>query len=358
MQLADEAWNIGGAPAAESYLNADRILDVGREAKADAVHPGYGFLAENAEFAQAVTDEGMIWVGPPPHAIEIMGDKISSRRAAEDAKVAMVPGTTEPLETAEEASSIAAEFGYPVAIKASHGGGGKGLRVVHEESELSDAIEGARREADAYFGNPEVYVEKYLVKPTSHRGANHHRQSRQRPIPRRARLFGATTAPKADRGSTFCRVDPGAACGARRGRSGRRTIVRIPQRGNHRVSSRSRRSVLFLEMNTRLQVEHTVTEMVTGIDLVAEQLRVATGEAALVRRSHIERACDRTADQCGESRKQLPSESGDGHGLPGAIWLRRPRRFVDAARRHNQPVLRQPDGEARRVGPRSRPGDT
>ena len=120
VQLADEAWNIGGAPAAESYLNADRIIDVARESKAEAIHPGYGFLAENAGFAQAVIDAGIIWVGPPPSAIEVMGDKISSRRAVQEAGVAMVPGTTDPLESVEQAEAIADDFGYPVAIKAAH----------------------------------------------------------------------------------------------------------------------------------------------------------------------------------------------------------------------------------------------
>ena len=278
VQLADEAWNIGGAPAAESYLNADRILDVGREAKADAVHPGYGFLAENAEFARAVIDAGMTWVGPPPSAIEVMGDKISSRRAAEDAKVAMVPGTTEALETAEEAASIAAEFGYPVAIKASHGGGGKGIRVVHGESELTDAIEGARREADAYFGNPEVYIEKYLVNPRhieaqiiiDDHGNGRFLGERDCSVQRRHQKLieeapSAVLTPEQRAALGEAGLAVAQSCGYRN--AGTIEFL-LDQDG----------AFYFLEMNTRLQVEHTVTEMVTGIDLVAEQLRVAAGE--------------------------------------------------------------------------------
>ena len=165
VRLADEAWNIGPAPASDSYLNMAAILRVASESGAEAVHPGYGFLAENAEFARQVAEAGLIWVGPPPAAIAVMGDKISSRRAAEEANVVTVPGTLDPLETADEVAAFAAEVGFPVAIKAAHGGGGKGLRVVHTVEDVREAFEGAAREADAYFGNPAVYVERYLEDP-------------------------------------------------------------------------------------------------------------------------------------------------------------------------------------------------
>ncbi|HEX6147486.1 MAG TPA: biotin carboxylase N-terminal domain-containing protein, partial [Acidimicrobiia bacterium] len=165
VELADEAWNVGPAPAAESYLNQQRILQIAHDAGAEAIHPGYGFLSENAVFAGAVANAGIVWVGPPASAIEGMGDKITSRRNAEKAGVPTVPGVTQPVTTADEVAALAGEFGYPVAIKAAHGGGGKGLRVVRDPGELEDAFEGARREADAYFGNAEVYVEKYLEHP-------------------------------------------------------------------------------------------------------------------------------------------------------------------------------------------------
>ena len=162
VELADEAWNIGGPPASESYLNARRIIDVARRSGADAIHPGYGFLSENAGFARMVADAGITWVGPPARAIELMGDKILSRQTAEGAGVSPVPGTTEAVRSLKEAAPVASRIGYPIAVKASHGGGGKGLRVAANRKELGNAIEGARREAEAYFGNPAVYLEAYL----------------------------------------------------------------------------------------------------------------------------------------------------------------------------------------------------
>ena len=160
--MADEAWNVGTAPAAESYLNVPRILEVALESGADAVHPGYGFLAENAEFAQAVLDAGLTWVGPPPSAIQMMGDKIESRIAADAAGVHGVPGTLEPLTSAKQVHEFAAEYGFPIAIKAAAGGGGRGLKVVHTDGEIDAAFESAGREAESWFGNAAVYVERYL----------------------------------------------------------------------------------------------------------------------------------------------------------------------------------------------------
>ncbi len=278
VELADEAWNIGPAPAAQSYLDIDRILRVATEAKASAIHPGYGFLAENAEFARRVAEAGIIWVGPPPDAIATMGDKIASRRAAAAAGAPTVPGTTEPLESVEEIKAVAAEFGYPVAIKAAHGGGGKGLRVVRSPDEVEDAFEGARREADAYFGNPEVYVERYLDRPRhveaqilldTHGNAlflgerdcsvqrRHQKLIEETPCPlfddERRRAFGEAALAVAR------------ACG-------------YVNAGTVEFLVDENLDFYFLEMNTRLQVEHTITEMVTGIDLVRQQLLIAAGE--------------------------------------------------------------------------------
>ena len=279
VQLADEAWNIGGAPAAESYLNADRIIDVARESKAEAIHPGYGFLAENAGFAQAVIDAGIIWVGPPPSAIEVMGDKISSRRAVQEAGVAMVPGTTDPLESVEQAEAIADDFGYPVAIKAAHSGGGKGLRVVNTADELADGVEGARREADAYFGNAEVYVEKYLVNPRHIEAQiiidNHGN----------AEFLGERDCSVQRRHQKLIEEAPSAVLTPDQRKALGEAGLAVAQACDYRNAGTieflldQEGDFYFLEMNTRLQVEHTVTEMVTGIDLVAEQLRVAAGEA-------------------------------------------------------------------------------
>ncbi len=278
VKLADEAWNVGGAPAAESYLNQARILQVAHESGAEAVHPGYGFLSENAEFADAVVEAGLIWVGPPGSAIEAMGDKITSRRYAESFGVPTVPGITEPVTTVEAVQKLGDEFGYPVAIKAAHGGGGKGLRVVGSADEAKAAFEGAKREADAYFGNAEVYVEKYLEKP--------------RHI--EAQVLFDTHGNAAFLGERDCSVQ----------RRHQKLIEETPSPG---MSDKQRKSLskaaiaaarscdyinagtveflmdkngdfFFLEMNTRLQVEHTVTEMVTGFDLVEWQIRIARGE--------------------------------------------------------------------------------
>ena len=154
VDLADEAWNVGPAPAAESYLNQQKVLQIATESKAEAIHPGYGFLSENSAFAAATSDAGLIWVGPPAQAIAAMGDKITSRRNAERHGVETVPGVTDPVTTTDQVKELAESFGYPVAIKAAHGGGGKGLRVVHKPEDVADAFEGAKREADAYLATP------------------------------------------------------------------------------------------------------------------------------------------------------------------------------------------------------------
>jgi acetyl-CoA/propionyl-CoA carboxylase, biotin carboxylase, biotin carboxyl carrier protein len=278
VDLADEAWNVGPAPAAESYLNQEAILRIAHEAGAEAIHPGYGFLSENAVFAKAVDEAGVIWVGPPASAIEAMGDKITSRRNAESYGVPTVPGITEPVNDVEEVVRLAEEFGYPVAIKAAHGGGGKGLRVVRHASEVDEAFEGARREADAYFGNPEVYVEKYLEKPRhieaqvlfDTHGHGVFLGERDCSVQRRhQKLIEETPSPgmtpKQRRALAKAALDAGRSCGY----VNAGTVEFLMDRNG---------DLYFLEMNTRLQVEHTVTEMVTGIDLVAWQLRIATGE--------------------------------------------------------------------------------
>ncbi len=279
VELADEAWNIGPAPAANSYLDQASILRVAAASRADAVHPGYGFLAENASFAAAVAAAGLTWVGPPPEAISAMGDKITSRRHAEQAGVAMVPGTTDPAQSLEEVTAIAEKFGFPIAIKAAHGGGGKGLRVVESAEEIKEGYEGARREADAYFGNPEVYVEKYLPHPRhveaqilfdqTGRGVflgerdctvqrRHQKLIEETPSP------GITPSQRASLGQAA--LAAGRACGY--SNAGTVEFLFEPESGEF----------YFLEMNTRLQVEHTITEMVTGLDLVEWQLRIADGE--------------------------------------------------------------------------------
>ena len=278
VKLADEAWNIGPAPAGESYLNIDRILEVAAAANASAVHPGYGFLAENGDFAQGVIDAGLVWVGPSPQAIATMGDKIASRIAVAAAGVAAVPGTHEPLQAADEIKSFAKEHGYPIAIKAAHGGGGKGLRVVYDEADLETAFDAARREADAYFSRPEVYVEKYLELPRhieaqiicdTHGNAvfvGERDCSAQR---RHQKLVEETPAPGITDGQR-AQIETAALAVAR--------ATDYVSAGTIEFLMSQDGEFYFLEMNTRIQVEHTITEAVTGIDLVKEQLRVAAGE--------------------------------------------------------------------------------
>jgi acetyl-CoA/propionyl-CoA carboxylase biotin carboxyl carrier protein len=278
VELADEAWNVGPAPAAESYLNQDRVLQIAHESGAEAVHPGYGFLSENAGFARAVADAGVIWVGPSPEAIQAMGDKITSRRNAEEFGVPTVPGVTDPVTDVAEVVELARAFGYPVAIKAAHGGGGKGLRVARSDDEVPDAFDGARREAEAYFGNPEVYVEKYL-EHTRHieaqilfdgNGNGVFLGERDCSVQRRhQKLIEETPSPgfslKQRRALGKAALAAGKSCSY----VNAGTVEFLTDRDGE---------FYFLEMNTRLQVEHTVTEMVTGIDLVEWQLRIASGE--------------------------------------------------------------------------------
>ena len=276
--LADEAWNIGPAPAAESYLNIANILQVATDAGADSVHPGYGFLAENGAFAEAVLDQGLTWIGPPAAAITMMGNKIASRRAADAAGVTSVPGTLDPLSDVAEVAAAGTEFGYPIAIKAAHGGGGKGLKVVLGREDLEKAWESARRESDAYFGNPEVYVEKYIAGPRHIEAQvmfdNHGNgvfigerdcsvQRRHQKLIEESPAVGLTEEQRSALGNAALAV----ADAAEYQNAGTVEFLLAPEG-----------ELYFLEMNTRLQVEHTVTEMVTGLDLVREQFRVAVGE--------------------------------------------------------------------------------
>jgi acetyl-CoA/propionyl-CoA carboxylase biotin carboxyl carrier protein len=278
VELADEAWNVGPGPSAESYLNISKILEVAEASNASAVHPGYGFLAENAEFAQAVIDAGLIWVGPPPEAIATMGDKIASRSAAETAGVPTVPGTMDPLSNVDEVAEFAEAHGFPIAIKAAHGGGGKGLKVVHSPDELEAAFESAKREADAWFGNPEVYVEKYLENPRhieaqiifDNHGNGVFVGERDCSMQRRhQKLIEETPAPFFSDEQRAALGEMALAVADAAGYQSAGTVEFLMDEDG---------SLYFLEMNTRIQVEHTITEEATGIDLVSEQLHVAAGE--------------------------------------------------------------------------------
>jgi len=277
VRMADEAYNLGGQTAAESYLVFDKILNAAAESGADAIHPGYGFLSENADFAQAVVDAGLTWIGPPPEAIRKLGDKVSARHIAQKAGAPQVPGTADPVKNANEVVAFAKEFGLPVAIKAAFGGGGRGLKVAYKLNEIPELFESAVREATAAFGRGECFVERYLDKPRhvetqcladqhgnvvviSTRDCSlqrrHQKLVEEAPAPfltdeQTASLYSASKAILKEAGY----VNAGT-CEFLIGQDG---------------------TISFLEVNTRLQVEHPVSEEVSGIDLVLEQFRIADG---------------------------------------------------------------------------------
>ncbi|WCO68597.1 acetyl-CoA carboxylase biotin carboxylase subunit [Iamia majanohamensis] len=277
VRLADEAYSLGGQTAAESYLNTEKILEVIEQCGADGVHPGYGFFSENTDFARAITEKGVTFIGPPPEAIEVMGDKVSSRIAAQEAGVAGVPGTTEFLQSGDEVVAFGEEHGWPVAIKAAYGGGGRGMRVVPSAAEAHSALESAQSEALKGFGRDECYVERYLTKPRhvemqivcdSHGNGVYVGERDCSAQRRHQKLVEEAPAPdfpeETRRAMGQAAVDVALACGY----VNAGTVEFLYQDGEF----------WFLEMNTRLQVEHPVTELVSGIDLVREQILVASGE--------------------------------------------------------------------------------
>lgn len=278
VESADEAFQIGPGPASESYLVHERIIDAAKRSGADAIHPGYGFLAENASFARRCEDEGITWIGPPAAAIDAMGSKVASRELMVGAGVPVVPGTTEPVTSADEVLRLGEEIGWPLAIKASSGGGGKGLKVVESAAEAERALSSAMREGEAYFADSTVYVEKYLVDPRhvevqiladSH-GNVVHLGERDCTLQRRhQKILEETPSPAVDDAlrSQIGEIAVNAARAAGYRSAG--TIEGLLDRdGNY----------YFLEMNTRIQVEHTITELVTGVDLIREQIEIARGK--------------------------------------------------------------------------------
>jgi acetyl-CoA/propionyl-CoA carboxylase biotin carboxyl carrier protein len=285
--VADESYLIGGGLPAESYLRGDVIVETALRAGAEAIHPGYGFLAENAAFAGLVEEAGLVWIGPPPDAIEAMGSKIAARARMQAAGVPIIPGTTAPVESADEIRRLGREIGYPLAIKASAGGGGKGLKIVDSEDDVERALESARREGDAYFADSTVFVERYLTDPrhvevqviADGHGSVVHLGERDCTIQRRhQKLVEEAPSPAVDE-ALRDRIGAVAVEAARAvGYRSAGTIEGLLSREG---------DYFFLEMNTRIQVEHTVTELATGFDLVREQILVAAGQPLSFRQEDV-----------------------------------------------------------------------
>ncbi len=278
VRYADEAFVIEAGEATRPYLNAAGVVALAVRAGAEAVHPGYGFLAENAGFAQAVLDAGLVWIGPPPAAIEAMGDKIAARRIAGEAGVPLVPGTNEAVPSPEAAATLGEQWGFPLALKAAGGGGGRGFRVAHSAAEVPEAFAAASREGQNFFNNPTLYVEKYIENPkhieiqvfADRHGHAIHLGERECSVQRRhQKLIEEAPSPAVD-----------AELRARMGKAAVALAVAVGYEGAGTLEFLLDRdkNFYFMEMNTRIQVEHTVTEEVTGRDLVKAQLRVAAGE--------------------------------------------------------------------------------
>ncbi len=287
VRFADEAYLLGPPTPAESYLNIEKIIAAANESGAEAVHPGYGFLAENAAFAEALEEAGIVFIGPPASAIEAMGSKTRAREIMQAAGVPIVPGATEPSPDVKAAKKTAAEIGYPVACKAAGGGGGKGFRVAMSEGELADAFEGAAREGEKFFSDDRVYLERYLEDPrhvevqvlADSQGSVIHLGERDCSIQRRhQKLIEEAPGPLVDEEMR-----------QRIGKIATEAAAAVDYRGAGTIEGMQvGDEYFFLEMNTRVQVEHCVTEMVTGVDIVREQVRVAAGEPLSIAQGDVE----------------------------------------------------------------------
>jgi len=337
VRVADESVLLGPAPAAESYLDIGRVLEAAQVTGVQAIHPGYGFLAENAEFARRVTDAGLVWVGPAPEAIEAMGDKVAARAAMAAAGVPVAPGT-DPLPDADAAAAAAARIGYPVMVKAVAGGGGIGMAAVDDEPALRTAYETARTRAERFFGSPAVFLERYLP---------HARHVE-------VQVLGLTDGRVLALGERDCSVQrrhqkvaeetpsPGVTPALREQllAAARRAAQAVDYRGAGTVEclvpADGSGEFFFLEMNTRLQVEHPVTELVTGIDLVEEQLRVAAGDPPAL------------------DPDRLPEPHG--HAIELRIYAEDPKRFLPGPGKITR--WEQPSGEGIRVDAGYAAGDT
>ena len=287
VRYADEAYHIGPSPSNESYLVIDKIINAAKKSDADAIHPGYGFLSENAEFSDRCKKEGIIFIGPSAYAIKTMGDKITSRRKMKEANVPVVPGTTDPLTSEDEALKVVNEIGLPVMIKASAGGGGKGMRLVKEEKDILPSLRSAKSEAMAAFGNDAVYVEKYIDSPhhiefqilSDQHGNAIHLFERECSVQRRHQKVVEETPSPLMTPEVRNEMGKHAVASA--------LAVNYEGAGTIEFIVDENLNYYFLEMNTRLQVEHPITERVVGIDLVKEQINIANGMALTYKQEEL-----------------------------------------------------------------------
>lgn len=356
VQLADEAVCVGEAPSSRSYLNVPNILAAATSRGADAIHPGYGFLAENADFAEKCLDHGLIFVGPSPAAILAMGDKSTAKITMQQVGVPTIPGSEGLLEDPSQAAALAETMGYPVMIKATAGGGGRGMRLVPAADQLDSLFRAAQGEAEAAFGNPGLYMEKFIDRPrhvevqvlADRHGNVVHLGERDCSIQRRhQKLLEEAPSPGLDP-ELRRRMGEAAVAAARSiAYEGAGTVEFLVDKSG---------AFYFMEMNTRIQVEHPVTEMVTGIDLIAEQLRIAGGEPISVRQDQIQ-----VSGHAIECRINAEDPSHNFRPAPGKItgWL--PPAALGCAstatstRAMRFPLLRLPDRQADRLGGRPRP---
>ena len=288
VRFADQAFCIGKATPSETYLQKERIINIAKKNKVDAIHPGYGFLSENAEFAQMVVDAKIIFIGPPPSAIKSMGDKTEARRLVKNVGVPIVPGTERPIKSAAEAIQFAGHFGFPILLKAAGGGGGKGMRIVHDENEIASAFRSAQSEANSAFADDRIYIEKYLENPrhiefqilADEHGNAIHLGERECSIQRRhQKIIEESPSVIISPEMRFNMGEAAVKAALSAGYVNAGTIEFLVDK---------KMNYYFLEMNTRLQVEHPVTEMVTGIDIVKEQIHIAEGKSLKFNQKEIQ----------------------------------------------------------------------
>ncbi|RXK47921.1 acetyl-CoA carboxylase biotin carboxylase subunit [Halorientalis pallida] len=322
VRLADEAYNVGGSVARKSYLDGETIIDTAERADAGAIHPGYGFLAENADFARAVEESECTWVGPPSDIMEQFGEKTQARNLMAETGVPIVPGTTDSIESADAVREFGDEHGFPVAIKAAGGGGGRGMRVVERDDDIDSEFEEARQEAEAYFSNPDVYVERFLDDPkhievqvlADEHGNVRHLGERDCSTQRRQqKLIEETPSPALDDEQRAALCETARQGVAEAGYVNAGTVEFLYQDGEY----------YFIEVNARIQVEHTVSEAVTGIDIVKWQLRIAAGEELDFDQSAVE-----PRDAAIEFRINAEDPSEGFEPMPGTIESYRPPRGI------------------------------